>query len=285
MANPTTNYGWQMPTSTDLVTDLPADFEVFGQAVDTSLLGLKGGTTGQVLSKTSGTDMAFTWATDASGIPATIVDAKGDIIAATAADAVSRLAVGANNTILTADSTTATGLKWAAAGGGMTLVQRSTYSAVANTGTTFDGVFSATYQRYIIEIDKSLGSVNNKVNFNWRVGASTQSASSYRYYSAHLGASGGWGEINAGDALTTAQILSNGTSTIGAKSSTLNVYGAGNEINNPFLNGFLTNGGNAGVSWARYTGLDYAGIIATGFILTASTGTITGTVSIYGLAI
>jgi len=39
MANPTTNYGWQMPTSTDLVTNLPADFEVFGQAVDNSLLG------------------------------------------------------------------------------------------------------------------------------------------------------------------------------------------------------------------------------------------------------
>jgi len=37
MANPTTNYGWQMPTSTDLVTDLPADFEVFGQAVDNSV--------------------------------------------------------------------------------------------------------------------------------------------------------------------------------------------------------------------------------------------------------
>jgi len=50
-----------MPTSTDLVTDLPADFEVFGQAVDTALADLKGGTTGQVLSKTSGTDMDFTW--------------------------------------------------------------------------------------------------------------------------------------------------------------------------------------------------------------------------------
>ena len=50
-----------MPTATDLVTDLPADFEVFGQAVDTSLADLKGGTTGQVLSKASGTDMDFTW--------------------------------------------------------------------------------------------------------------------------------------------------------------------------------------------------------------------------------
>jgi hypothetical protein len=40
-----------MPTNIDLVSQLPADFEVFGQAVDTSLADLKGGTTGQVLSK------------------------------------------------------------------------------------------------------------------------------------------------------------------------------------------------------------------------------------------
>ena len=66
MTNPTSNFGWQMPTSTDLVTDLPADFETFGQAVDTSLADLKGGTTGQVLSKASNTDMDFTWAASAS---------------------------------------------------------------------------------------------------------------------------------------------------------------------------------------------------------------------------
>ena len=67
MSNPTSNFGWQMPTSSDLVTDLPADFEVFGQAVDTSLADLKGGTTGQLLSKASGTDMDFTWTTISSG--------------------------------------------------------------------------------------------------------------------------------------------------------------------------------------------------------------------------
>jgi hypothetical protein len=61
MSNPTSSFGWVMPSSSDLVTDLPADFEVFGQAVDTSLADLKGGTTGQVLSKASNTDMDFTW--------------------------------------------------------------------------------------------------------------------------------------------------------------------------------------------------------------------------------
>ena len=75
MANPTTNFGWVMPTSTDLVTDLPADFAVFGQGVDTTMADLKGGTTGQVLSKASNTDMDFTWTT-----------ISGDISAVTAGD-------------------------------------------------------------------------------------------------------------------------------------------------------------------------------------------------------
>ena len=67
MTNPTTNFGWQMPTPTDLVTDLPADFEVFGQAVDTDFVDLLGGTTGQILSKTSNTDLDFTWITNDVG--------------------------------------------------------------------------------------------------------------------------------------------------------------------------------------------------------------------------
>ena len=67
MTNPTSNFGWQMPEPTDLVTNLPADFEVFGQAVDTDFVDLLGGTTGQVLSKTSNTDLDFTWASPTAG--------------------------------------------------------------------------------------------------------------------------------------------------------------------------------------------------------------------------
>jgi hypothetical protein len=107
-----------------LVTDLPADFETFGQAVDTSLAELKGGTSGQVLSKASNTDMDFTWVTsdDANAIQNTIVDAKGDLIAASASDVPARLAVGANGEILVADSSTATGLKWSTVTAASTLV-------------------------------------------------------------------------------------------------------------------------------------------------------------------
>ena len=56
-----------MPTNTDLVTELPADFEVFGQAVATSMADLLGGTSGQILSKASNTDMDFTWITNDIG--------------------------------------------------------------------------------------------------------------------------------------------------------------------------------------------------------------------------
>jgi len=83
-----------MPTSTDLVTDLPADFEVFGQAVDTQM-------------KTNA---------DAATQKATLTT-KGDIYAATGASTPARLAVGTNGQILTADSTAATGVAWATPSG------------------------------------------------------------------------------------------------------------------------------------------------------------------------
>jgi hypothetical protein len=118
MATVTPNFNWPVPTSTDLVKDGATAIEALGDSIDGSLVDLKGGTTGQILAKASGPDMDFNWVTDATGIPATIFDAKGDIIAATAADTASRLAVGANNTVLTADSSTATGLKWATPSGG-----------------------------------------------------------------------------------------------------------------------------------------------------------------------
>ena len=67
MSNPTTPFNWQMPTNTDLVTDLPADFETFGQAVATSMADLLGGSSGQILSKNSNTDMDFVWINNDQG--------------------------------------------------------------------------------------------------------------------------------------------------------------------------------------------------------------------------
>ena len=162
MSNPTTPFSWQMPTATDLVTDLPADFEVFGQAVATSMADLLGGTTGQILSKTTNADMDFTWINndqgDITGVTAgtgisgggtsgtvtvtnsmaTAIDAKGDLIGGTGADTFARLAVGTNGQVLTADSAEATGLKWATPGGGGKVLQvvSTTYSTAKTIAST-----------------------------------------------------------------------------------------------------------------------------------------------------
>jgi hypothetical protein len=139
----TPNYGFIMPDPTDFVTDLPADFEIFGDEVDLRIkalnpettegdLAYRGstvdakdrlgiGTAGQVLA-VNATEDAPEWVTPAGGIPATILDAKGDLIAASADDTADRLAVGANGTVLTADSGETTGLKWVAPAGALTLI-------------------------------------------------------------------------------------------------------------------------------------------------------------------
>ena len=88
----TTNYGWTTPDDTALVKDGASAIRTLGTAIDTT-----------------------TFNNAAAAIAKTIVDAKGDLIAATAADTVSRLAVGANGSVLVADSAEATGLKYQAA--------------------------------------------------------------------------------------------------------------------------------------------------------------------------
>lgn len=115
MAN-TTNFNWETPDDTDLVKDGALAIRTLGNSIDTSLVDLKGGTTGQVLSKTSNTDMDFTWVTsdDANAIQNAIVDAKGDLIAASAADTPARLAAGTNEYRLVADSAQTLGLKYVA---------------------------------------------------------------------------------------------------------------------------------------------------------------------------
>ena len=106
MANPTTNYGWPMPTATDLVTDLPADFAAFGQPVDTSLKALNPETTLGDISYRSAT-----------------------------ANTNTRLAIGSTGNVLTVAGGVPT---WAAPAGGGKLLQvvSATYSTPTTVATT-----------------------------------------------------------------------------------------------------------------------------------------------------
>jgi hypothetical protein len=127
-----------------------ASASIVPAAVSVTELGYIDGVTSAIQ-----TQMDTKAATSATINP-TIVDAKGDLIAATAADAVSRLAVGANATVLTADSTTATGLKWAAAAS-----SGKSYALINAGGTALTGATSITvsglsgYESYIIRCDAS----------------------------------------------------------------------------------------------------------------------------------
>lgn len=157
MAN-TTNFGWETPDDTDLVKDGAAAIRTLGSSIDTSFVDLKGGTTGQVLSKTSNTDLDFTWVAqdDSNAIQNAIVDAKGDLITATAADTPARLAVGANDTILTADSTTATGLKWATpSAGGLTLLSTTTLTGSSVVVSSINQTYTNLYI-LITDVDFSI---------------------------------------------------------------------------------------------------------------------------------
>lgn len=126
----TTNFGWTTPADTDLVKDGAAAIRTLGNGIDTSLVDLKGGTTGQNLRKATNTDLDFTWAGDATN---TVVDAAGDLLYGTAADTLGRLAIGTANQVLAVNSG-ATAPEWKTIStGGMTELASGTLSSTAVT--------------------------------------------------------------------------------------------------------------------------------------------------------
>lgn len=153
----TPNFNWSTPDNTGLVKNGALDIRTLGNAIDASLVDLKGGATGQVLAKATNTDMDFTWVAqdDSNAIQNAIVDAKGDLIGATANDTPARLAVGANGTMLVANSAESTGLKWTTA---TDQFPWQTWTPTYTRLTIGNGTVVARYQQ-----------IGKTVNFFWKL--------------------------------------------------------------------------------------------------------------------
>jgi hypothetical protein len=300
----TTNFGWETPDDTDLVKDGAAAIRTSLNGVDTSFVDLKGGTTGQLLSKNSNTDLDYTWVApstgDITGVTAgtgisgggtagdvtvtnsmaTAIDAKGDLIAGTGADAFSRLAVGTNNQVLTADSAQATGMKWASPASGLTKISTTTLSS---SYADISNIFSATYDRYLIVME--ITAASDSIMFQMQSSGTRDATnyggavSGYRYNAtAH-----NFSKTASGDGY----LLNLGTATSPGVNGLVHAV-----ISSPFaaantrITGTFTGVWNAGSFWTSGSfGMTHS--VASSFngisILPVS-GNMTGTFTVYGIS-
>jgi hypothetical protein len=155
MATTTTNFGWDIPQSTDLVKDGATAIATLGQDIDTALVDLKGGTTGQILSKATGTDLDFSWVTAAGGGALTLVSPSSIAFSGTSAS---------------------------------TSAGKTVFSAC--TSLSLNGVFTSTYENYLV-IFSNLTQSNGGVMTFFRYRASgTDTTSGYSTVAGYQNAGG-----------------------------------------------------------------------------------------------
>jgi hypothetical protein len=215
----------------------------------------------------------------ADAIAKSTLTTTGDLLYASAASTPARLGVGSSSQVLTVSG----GLPaWATpSASGMTLIQRSSFSGVANTGTTFDGIFSSTYSSYMVIIENwwAATSVDDML-MKLRIGSTTMAL-------AYNGAS-----IVTNN--TTASIVTvspaNSDSFVLADQSGTATEPSRGQIIFPFMGtaGSCSYGGqisnNNASRYYNFNGTNYAQNAYTGLQFLSSSSNISGTISVYGLA-
>ena len=205
MATTTPNFGWSVPTSTDLVKDGATAIETLGDSIDASMADLKGGTTGQVLKKATNTDMDFVWSADSAGMnnPMTTT---GDTIYSSSGSTPARLGIGTTGQVLTVTGGVPV---WATpAGGAWTLIA----SGSVGTGSTF--TISSIPQTYKnIRIYLLNWSASGNGDLVWKINNTT--ADTFTYMSSSNAASNSTGTGGSGIRLSSGTVDATKTDNMG----------------------------------------------------------------------
>jgi len=290
-----------LTTDAVLSTDFDAKGDLISASAASTPIRVPVGTDGYVLKANSATTSGLEWAASAADIEgvtagtgisgggtsgtvtitnsmATAIDAKGDLIAGTAADTFSRLAVGTNGQVLTAASGEATGLQWATpSAGGMTLLSTTTLSGATTTISSIDQTYTCLHVNIV-------GIVNaTRTKYRIRPNAATNLA----VYGGRTANSGNPATVNGYQAGSAEAIAMNDYSTIAATGGfncwtfTIENYSSSSTPKNFLLYGSWFGDDESSMI---YTGQIRTSSAISSLVIAADAGSMTaGTVLIYGV--
>jgi len=210
-----------------------------------------------------------------TGIPESIIAAKGDLIVGTANDTPGILSVGTNGHTLVADSSTATGLAYAApSSGALTLISTTTSSAVS-TSVTYSNCFTATYRNYLVNIEGTQSTSSGFMQIQMRASGTTQTTA---YYGSRYQVNTGGTGYSVGQGNASSWEICDGSNNKFSIQATIMTPQVGKV--QMYTRYFTRNGDTGGIQQGFIdTTTSYDSMV---FLFS---GTFTGTVSIYGYGI